>query len=155
MNIGFSVSETYTINGPTTVEFSEHLLKTIYRYAGWKYNYTQKAEGYLLIPTFRDMSYRNSFVPEISVIVSQSNGRTTLHMKGQPVKVVRAFMGLWFAGVLGMELLLLLIAVISGLDSLSILFVPIFMGVFGYLLCKVTTRVTFRSVVKAIQKAFP
>ena len=50
------------------------------------------------------------------------------------------------------EVFLIAMAVTSDLEHLFPVFLPILMCVFGYLLCKIATGLTFKSVVKAIQK---
>ena len=75
-------------------------------------------------------------------------------MIGQPVKFVRDFMALWFSFLLAMEVFIVILAITSNLDSLFPLFIPLPMYAFGYLLCKLATKATFNSVVKAIKKEF-
>ena len=128
------------------------LPQLICKHTDWDYSCVQTDRGYYLKPTFRNMPYRNSFVPEIDVVVSHNDAKTVLHMSGQPVKSVRVFMAIWFGFALLMEVFLLALATTSGLDSLFPVFSPIIMCAFGYLLCKIATGATFRSVVKAIQK---
>ena len=113
---------------------------------------TQTDTGCFLKPTFRDMPCRNSFVPEIDVVVSHNNAQIVLHMSGQPVKSVRVFMAIGFGFALMMEVFLLALAITSNLDSLFPVFIPLIMCAFGYLLCKIATGATFRSVAKALQK---
>jgi len=113
---------------------------------------TQTDTGCFLKPTFRDMPCRNSFVPEIDIVVSRNDAQTLLYMSGQPVKFVRVFMAIWFGFALMMEVFLLALAITSTLDNLFPVFIPPIMCAFGYLLCKIATGATFRSVVKAIQK---
>ena len=105
-------------------------------------------------PTFRNMPYRNSFVLEINVVISNHNSQTELQIIGQPVKFVRVIMALWFSFLLAMEVFFVILAITSNLDSLFPLFIPLAMCVFGYLLCKFATKATFNSVVKAIKKEF-
>lgn len=152
MNVGFSVSDTCIIKGSVPADMEERLPKAICQRAGWKYTCGTLPDGYLLEPTFRDMPYRNSFVPEISLVASQINGQPAWMMKGRPVMFIRIFMGIWFGGLLRMELLLLLIAAVSGLgEDWFLVLIPVLMCAFGYLLCKIVTNRTFRAVAKAIQ----
>ena len=150
MNVGFSVSDTCIIKGSVPADMEERLPKAICQRAGWKYTCGTLPDGYLLEPTFRDMPYRNSFVPEISLVASQINGQPAWMMKGRPVMFIRIFMGIWFGGLFGMELLLMLIALFSEM-ALFPLLIPVMMCTFGYLLCKIVTNRTFRAVAKAIQ----
>ena len=155
MNVGFSVSDTCIIKGSVPADMEERLPKAICQRAGWKYTCGTLPDGYLLEPTFRDMPYRNSFVPEVTVRVSRDKGQCSLHMNCRPVMFIRIFMGIWFGGLLRMELLLLLIAAVSGLgDDWFPVLIPVLMCAFGYLLCKIGTDRTSRSVIKAIQKEF-
>ncbi len=128
------------------------LPQLIRKHTDWDYSCVQTDSGYFLKPTFRNMPYRNSFVPEIDIVVSCNNMQTILYMSGQPVKFVRVFMAIWFGFALMMEIFLLALAITSNLDSFFPIFIPIIMCVLGYLLCKIATRVTFKSVMKAIKK---
>lgn len=132
----------------------EILPALIRKHTDWNYTYQQKSEGCLLKPTFRNMPYRNSFVPEIDIVISNRDSKTALQMIGQPVKSVRVFMALWFGFLLVMEGFLVILAITSSLDSLFPLFIPLALCAFGYLLCKLATKATFNSVVKAIKKEF-
>ena len=155
MNIGFSVSESHSVQIPDTVDLSDHFPKTIHQHSGWKYSCEKTEDGYFLKPIFRDMPYRNSFVPEISVGISPGGKHHYLTLKGRPVKFVRGFMNIWFAGLLLLEVFMLVLAICLKLDRLFPVFIPVGMCIFGYLLCKIATKVIFRSVVKAILKGFP
>ena len=121
----------------------------------WDYTVTTTGTGCLLKPTFRNMPYRNSFVPEIDITVSRDDTQTVLHMCGRPVTFVRIFMGIWFGFLLPVQALLLILAFTANLDSIFPVFIPAIMMVFGYLLCKLATRATFRSIVQAIQPPLP
>ena len=148
----FTQTAEHRIANPTCPTYLNDLPKLIRKHSDWNYSCVQTDTGYFLKPTFRDMPYRNAFVPEIDVVVSHNNAQIVLHMSGQPVKSVRVFMAIWFSFALMMEVFLLVLAITSGLDSLFPVFIPIIMCVFCYLLCKIATRATFKSVVKAIQK---
>lgn len=63
-------------------------------------------------------------------------------------------MALWFSFLLVMEVFFIVLAITSNLDRLFPLFIPLAMCAFGYLLCKLATKATFNSVVKAIKKEF-
>lgn len=128
------------------------LPKLIRKHTDWDYSCAQTDSGYFLKPTFRNMPYRNSFVPEIDIVVSCNNTQTILYMRGQPVKSVHIFMAIWFGFALMMEVFLLAFAITSNLDGLFPVFLPIIMCAFAYLLCKIATKATFKSVMKAIQK---
>ena len=155
MNIGFQESAVHRISKPITGDFSDKLIHAIHWHTNWNYCCVQSGDGYLLKPTFRDMPYRNSFLPEISVSVSQCDGQISLSMKGKPIIPVRVFMWFWFGFLLVMWALLIFVADTSALDSIFPFFVPGIMLVGGYLLCKLGMTIPFRSIVKAIQNEFP
>jgi hypothetical protein len=100
------------------------------------------------------MPYGNSFVPEIDIVISGQDDKTVLQMTGRPVKFVRVFMKIWFRFLAFMEACGLLITVSSGVSGFPFLFIPVIMCVFGYLLCKIATKLTFRTVVNAIRQEF-
>ena len=144
----FLESATHNAMGPVCLDDFPAVIR---KRTGWDYSFTQTDSGCFLKPTFRGMPYRNSFIPEIDVAISQIDTQTVLHFRGQPIKAVRIFMGFWLGFLLLTELSLLLGAITSSLDSDFPVFLPVFMMAFGYLLCKLATRAAFRSVVKAIQ----
>jgi len=148
----FSQTAEHSIVNTTYPICLNDLPQLIRKHTDWDYSCAQTDSGYLLQPTFHDMPYRNSFVPEIDIVVSRNNAQTILNVSGQPVKFVRVFMAAWFGFALMMEVFLLALAITSNLNSLFPVFIPIIMCVFGYVLCKIATRATFKSVMKAIQK---
>ena len=150
----FAEVATHCINKTIAANVFEVLPDVIRQHTDWDYAYHQKNTGCSLMPTFRNMPYRNSFVPEIDIVVSNYEAYTILHITGQPVKIVRIFMALWFAFLALMEVFLLTLAITSNLDSIIPVFIPIVMCAFGYLLCKLGTKATFNSVVNAIKKEF-
>ena len=150
----FTVMATHCINKTISTNGFEILPEVIRQHTDWDYAYQQKIKGCSLKPTFRNMPYRNSFVPEIDVVISNRDSQTELQMIGQPVKFVRVFMALWFSFLLVMEVFFVILAITSNLDSLLLLFIPLAMCAFGYLFCKLGMKATFNSVVKAIKKEF-
>ena len=150
----FTEMETYCINKTISTNGFEILPDVIRQHTDWDYTYRQKPTGCSLKPTFRNMPYRNSFVPEIDIVISNHDSQTELQMIGQPVKFVRVFMALWFSFLLAIEGLFVILAITSNLDRLFLLFIPLAMCAFGYLLCKLGTKATFNSVVMAIKKEF-
>ena len=150
----FTERATHCINKTIPANSFEILPEVIRQHTNWDYAYHQKPTGCSLKPTFRNMPYRNSFVPEIDIVVSNHEAYTMLHITGQPVKFVRIFMALWFGFLSLMEVFLLILAITSNLDGIIPIFIPIVMCAFGYLLCKFGTKATFNSVVKAIKKEF-
>ena len=156
MNLDFSVSEVHRTQVPVTEAFAGQLLHAIHEYTNYKYTCEQTPTGYLLNPSFRaflrDNMYRNSFIPEITVTVSQDQGQTVLHMTGKPVKKNRIFLYIW-TGVL--LILGLIGAARFGLWNPPAGLIPMGMGIYGYLLGKLGTRFSFHTVVKAIARDFP
>ena len=150
----FTEMATHCINKTIPTNGFEILPEVIRQYTDWDYAYQQKTTGCSLKPTFRNMPYRNSFVPEIIIVISNRDSQTELQMKGQPVKFVRVFMALWFSFLLVLEVFFIILAITSNLDRLFPLFIPFAMCAFGYLLCKLATKATFNSIVKAIKKEF-
>ena len=150
----FTQTAEYKTSNTSYSEFLQKLPEVIYKYTNWEYKSQQRCDGYFLKPTFRNMPYRNSFVPEIDIVVSNHDAYTMLHITGQPVKFVRIFMALWFGFLSLMQVLLLIPTITSKLDSIIPIFIPIVMSAFGYLLCKFATKATFNSVIKAIKKEF-
>ena len=139
------------INNTITYDFLQKLPELIYRHTHWEYKQQQENGCCLLKPTFRNMLYRNSFIPEINITLSPYEEYTTLHITGRPAKSVRILMAFWFSFLSLMEVVLLLGAITSNLDSITPVFIPIAMGAFGYLLCKLATKANFKSVVRVIQ----
>ena len=150
----FTEMATHCINKTISTSGFEILPEVIRQHTDWDYAYQQKTKGCSLKPTFRNMPYTNSFVPEIDVVISNHNSQTELQIIGQPVKFVRVFMALWFSFLLALEVFFIILAITSNLDRLFPLFIPLAMCAFGYLLCKLATKATFNSVVKAIKKEF-
>ena len=150
----FTEMATHYINKTISTSGFEILPEVIRQHTDWDYAYQQKTKGCSLKPTFRNMPYTNSFVPEIDVVISNHNSQTELQMIGQPVKFVRVFMALWFSFLLALQVYFIILAITSNLDGLFPLFIPLVMCAFGYLLCKLATKATFNSVVKAIKKEF-
>ena len=150
----FTEMATHCINKTISTNGFEILPEVIRQHTNWDYAYQQKTKGCSLKPTFRNMPSRNSFVPEIDVVISNRDSKTELQMIGQPIKFVRVFMALWFSFLLAMEVFFIILVITSNLDSLFLLFIPLAMCAFGYLLCKLATKATFNSVVKAIKKDF-
>lgn len=135
-------------------DFLPKLPEVIRKHTDWEYKYQQRNAGCFLKPTFRNMPYKNSFVPEIDIVVSIHEAYTMLYITGQPVKFVRVFMALWFSVLSLMEIILFILAITSELDSIIFALFPFAMCVFGYLLCELGTKAIFNSVVKAIRKEY-
>ena len=148
----FSQAAEHRMESTTYPICLNNLPQLIRKHTDWDYSCVQTDRGYFLKPTFRNMPYRNSFVPEIDIVVTRNDAQTVLCMSGRPVKFVRIFMAIWFGFALMMEVFLFALAITSCLERLFPVFIPIILCVFGYLLCKIATGATFRSVVKASQK---
>lgn len=153
MKLGITVSAEHIIHCPVGEDLIRRLLGGIYRYTRWTYSCTRTEAGYLLKPNYRRMPFTHSFVPEISLAVSQKDDRTVLQLQGRPRDFNRGFMCVWF-GVLLLMVLLELVA-IPWPDKLWGLMIGAIMGVGGYLSCKSFTRSGFERILKAIQKELP
>ena len=123
----FTQTAEYKTSNTFYSDFLQKLPEVIYKYTNWEYKSQQRSAGCFLKPTFRNMPYRNSFVPEIDIVVSNHEAYTMLHITGQPVKFVRIFMALWFGFLSLMEVFLLILAITcSGklkLDTEGVIFV--------------------------------
>ena len=150
----FTEMETHCINKTIPTNGFEILPEVIRQHTDWDYEYQKKSTGCRLKPTFRNMPYRNSFAPEIDIVISNRDSQTELQMIGQPVKFVRVFMALWFSFLLAMEVFYIIRAITSNLDSIFPLLIPLAMCACGYLLCKLAMKATYNSVVNAIKKEF-
>ncbi|MBE6932998.1 MAG: hypothetical protein E7464_06445 [Ruminococcaceae bacterium] len=153
MKLGVSVSAEHTIRCPLDEDLSSRLVRAIHRHTHWTYACTRTEAGYILKPIYRRMPFSHSFMPEITIVESHVEGKTILQMQGRPVDFVRAFMYIWFGGLLMMGILDL--AVIPWPDKVAPLAVCAVLGVFGYLLCKLSTKSGFQRVLKAIQRELP
>ena len=150
----FTHTAKHCINQAISSDCFENLPEIIRKNTGWDYSYQQKDTGCFLKPTFQNMPYGNSFVPEIDIVISYQDSQTVLQMSGQPVRFVRIFMAFCFSFLLMMGIFSIILAATSKLDSLFLIFIPLIMCVFGYLLCKLSTKATFNSIVKVIIKKF-
>lgn len=151
----FTQETKYNISSTIGSDFFAKIPEAIRKHTDWEYSCQEKDSGCYLKPTFKNMPYRNAFVPEIEIDVSCNDTETTLRMRGQPVKSVRVFMALWFGLLLVIELILLALAITSNLSSVFLVFIPVGICLFSYLLCELATKITFKSVVKAIQREIP
>ena len=152
MNFNFSQTAEICLNTIIKPDCLNNLPYLIQQHTDFTYLYEQRESGCFLKPCFRNMPYRNSFVPELNITLTQDNGKSCLHIKGQPVKFVLWFTTFFFIFASTMELLVIIIALTSGLDSIFIVFIPVLIGVFNYSLCKILTKLTFKSIVNAIKE---
>jgi len=127
------------------------LPKLIRKHTYWNYSCVPTATGCLLKPKSCDMPYRNTFVPEIEIVVTSNDGQTILYMRGRPLLYARIFMAIWF-GALLLAAFLIPNSITSVADGLSKYTMILSMGAIGYLFGNICTKVTFKSVVKAIKK---
>ena len=150
----FTERATHCINNTIAANGIEILPEVIRQHTGWEYKYQKNNTGCSLKPTFHNMPYKNSFVPEIYIVISNRDSQTELQIIGQPVKFVRVFMKWWFSFLLAMGVIFIILAITSNLDNLLPLFTLLVMCAFGYLFCKLASKAVFNSVVKAIKKEF-
>ena len=155
MSFGFSQSADLRMDCPMDGDSAERIYGAVKQHAHQTYTCTPTPEGCFLKPVFRGMTFRNSFAPEIRIAVSQEDGKTVLHLYGQPVPMVLVFMGVWlgFLALIGMILLADFLFSRTG-NPMFLLIIP-GMALYGYGLCKLGTWIAFREVLKAIRKAFP
>ena len=153
MKFGFQQKDVCHIKGDLSSAVAAKLPEKIAYYTGWNYKIEQITDGYLLTPTFKKAPYRNSFVPEITVCISPSDGETVVQFVGQPVLFTRVFMGVWFCTLAFFAVVFLSLFLLGAMETPWFLLAPAGMGVFGYLLCKLGTKYTFRSIMKAIRGA--
>ena len=150
----FTRTATHSTNNPLCSNSFEKLPEVIREHTDWDYTYQQTSTGCFLKPTFRNMQYRNSFIPEIDITVSCDEAHTTLHISGQPVKVVRIFMTLFYAIWSVLSVLLIIQAIASQQGILFIAIIPLVLGTFFLLVGKFSLQAIFNSIVKAIQKEY-
>jgi hypothetical protein len=155
MKAFFEQSATHKIDNATASTAFEKLPEIIREHTDWEYAYQATNTGCLLKPTFRNMQYRNCFIPEIDISVSCDEAHTTLHISGRPVKSVRIFMTLFYAIWSVLSVWLIIQAITSQQGILFIAILPLVLGAFFLLIEKFSLQATFNSIVKAIQKEFP
>lgn len=149
MGIGFSQRAELCMQGVIAADFCAGLPNAIFQHTGIAYFSAETKDGCILKPNFHNMPYRNSFVPEITVEVSEKEGGTTLLLTGQPVMGVHIFLCVWFAFFLAVGVILLA----NGCaDRILFALLPL---ILGFSLCKITTKITFHTVLKAIRKEYP
>ena len=151
----FNQTAQHSINKAICSDFFEKLPEVIRKHSDLDYLIIHQCDkGCSLKPTFRNMPYRTSFVPEIDIVVSSDETHTVMHISGQPVRFVRVFIAFYFSFLFVMEVFFIHFAVTSKPDSVFPVFIPVVMCVFGYFLCQIATKVTFNSVIKAIKKEY-
>ena len=149
MNLGFTETAVYSTDRRISDDhLTEQLLSIVHNHTNWQYTCEKTAAGYLLKPTFRNMPYRNSFVPEIHVAITEDSNGTFFAMQGRPVRSMRLFLTVWCITLLAFGMVFLLAA--EGFPK----FIPLSMGAVAYFMCKLSVGITFRSFVKGIEKYF-
>ena len=76
----FTERTTLCINKIISTNGFEVLPEVIRQHTDWDYTYQQRLTGCSLKPTFRNMPYRNSFVPEIEIVISNRDSQTELQL---------------------------------------------------------------------------
>ena len=151
----FTQTTQHSINKAICSDFFEKLPEVIRKHSDLDYLLIHQCDkGCFLKPTFRNMPYWNSFVPEIDIVVSSDETHTVMYISGQPVRFVRVFMAFYFSFLLAMEVFLIHFVATFKPDSVFSVFIPVVMCVFGYFLYQITTKATFNSVIKAIKKEY-
>ena len=151
----FDFSQTAVLTVPSEIDadFPSRFSQKIRSEAYMNYSCVPTDSGYFLKPLFRSIAYKNnSFSPEISVFVSRNGDQTTLTCKGKPLQFVRVFIWLYICFALLFEFIMLIIAFVSGLDSLVPLVIPLLLAVFGYCLCHFGTKYAFNAVVSTMKR---
>ena len=149
MNLGFTETVVHKTESPVGDDLTELLLSIAHNHTNFQYTCEKKEDRYWLRPTFKNMPYRNSFVPEIYVALGWEGDQRVFTIQGRPVRNVRIFMTIWFFSLLPHGIIGLL--TMEGIPR----FIPLFMAVFGYLLCKLGGRRTFYTFTEGLQKIFP
>ena len=150
----FDFSQTTVLTAPSEIDenFPSRFSKKLLSEAYMNYSCVPTDSGYLLKPLFHSTAYKNSFSPEISVFVSHNSNQTTLTLEGKPLQFVRVFIWLYICFALLFEVIMLIIAFVSGLDSIVPLFIPLILAVFGYFLCYFGTKNAFNAVVSTMKR---
>lgn len=143
----FSQATEISVKNTPISERLKILPQDILKHTDREYSCEITDKGCYLKPTFRNMPYKNSFVPEICVDISENSMLIT----GKPIKAVRIFNICFFSILLIIELLLLTLFVTSNLSSIFPLFIPIGIGILNFVIIKIGTTATFKSVVKAVR----
>ncbi len=155
MKLGITQTADYQIHDTLSEDFFTGLPIAIHQQTEWSYICRKTERGYYLKPTFRNMPYRNSFVPEIFIEAAENDGLTILHMRGRPVKIIRYFSAFFSFFCLLFQIACFAILFTCGMDNLIPLFIPAALLVFNFSLCILGTKFSFRKVIEAIQNELP
>ena len=151
MNLKCMEMKHIPVNGELPKDLPKCLETAILMDTGYEYTCSETQEGYILQPTFRLSPHKNSFVPEIAVVVDNQEEQTILRLAAKPVRSVRAVMKIFMGLALFMFVLLLMIAVSGNLNSPFVLLVGAAIVLYGFLLAKLGLKFTFRKIAAAIQ----
>lgn len=148
----FSQSACITVPTPIGEGFSDRLTKNLLIEANLAYRCSPTAEGYLLVPKQGLAGTKNSFMPKVSISVSQKDSQTTLKLEGRPLDFVLIFSWVFILVCMLLEFLCLFVLSITGFEDFFPIFIPPVMMAFAYLLASLGTKVSFRAVVKTIER---
>lgn len=150
----YDFSQSACITAPTPVQenFPERLAKNLLVEANMAYTCTPTAEGYLLTPKQGLTGTKNSYMPKVSISVSQKDTQTTLKLEGRPLDFVLIFSWVFILGCILLEFFCLFVLSVTGFEDVFPIFIPFILMVFAYLLASLGTKFSFRTVVKTIER---
>ena len=152
MNLKWKEIKHISVDGALPKDFPKCLETSILLDTGYEYTCSETPEGYMLRPTFCLMPYKNSFVPEIAVVVDQQKEGAILRLTAQLVRSVRTVMKILMGFGLSMLALLLVLAVSGNLNSPFVVLVDVAIILYGFVLAKLGLKFTFRKIAAAIQR---
>lgn len=120
------------------------------------YSCYQTEKGCFLKPQIHNrsfMAFRNDFVPEMDIVVSHNDSVTILNISGQPVKGTRIIGMVISIICVIMEVIIITRTKMFDLNNIFLYLFPIGMIILNFLFSKISTKITFKKVVKAIQIA--
>ena len=141
-----------SVDGELPKDFPKCLETLILRDTGYEYTCSETPEGYKLHPTFCLMPYKNSFVPEIAMVVDRQKEGTILRLTAQLVRSVRTVMKILMGFGLSMLALLLMLGVSGNLNSPFLVLIDVAIILYGFMLAKLGLKFTFRKIAAAIQR---
>ena len=153
MTFGFYEQKTYCFSGELPADFFDKLPEKIHCYTGRQYECEKTADGCCLTPAFKDVLYRNAFVPEIEIHLSYVAGETIVTVCGRLAKSVRAFARFWFGALAFFEVFLLAAVPFGKLQVWYGPLLPLGMAAFGYLMSKIGLMLGFWFFTKPIRAA--
>lgn len=148
----FSQSACITTQTPIEADFPQQMTKALLTETNKTYVCTPTDQGYLLTPKRMFSAEKNAFNPVVSISATREDAQTTLTLNGSPAKFTRVFYWLFNLCALVMEVLLLVIFCPSDLDPIFPVFIPLILIVFSFLLTWLGTKLSFRAVVKTIER---